>query len=337
MKALQSFVGNPLPREILSRAVSSGKLGHAYLFSGEEGIGKRTLARAVGLGLLCPRGFPPCETCESCRRASDGIHPDLMEIFPDGNTFKIAQIKQLQERLSLKPVYGGKKVFILDAVDLMNSEAANAFLKSLEEPPPETHFFLITSRPHLLPDTILSRCQQIRFFPPSTGEIASFLLKKREASPEEAAKIAKRAGGRVGVALTLDSAAIDAEDQKMKRLVDPETLASHSRIFQLSEEMGRDAENLRAALDWLSLWIRDMLIWKQTKAPDLLDRSEEASSYERLEPFHTRKTLLEAFHLIRNIERNLVRNLNRSLVLEYILLRLGSFKNSNPLFLKESA
>ncbi|HXN06102.1 MAG TPA: DNA polymerase III subunit delta', partial [Nitrospiria bacterium] len=259
MKALESFVGNPLPREILSRAVTSGKLGHAYLFSGEEGIGKRTLARAVGIGLLCPGGFPPCETCKFCKYAADGMHPDLMEIFPDGNTFKIAQIKELQEKLSLKPVYGGRKVFILDAVDLMNPEAANAFLKSLEEPPPETHFFLITSRPHLLPDTILSRCQQIRFYPPSTREIASLLLKKRETSPAEAEKIARRACGRVGVALTLDSAAIDAEDQKMKRLVDPETLASHSRIFQLSEEMGRDAENLRAALDWLSLWIRDML------------------------------------------------------------------------------
>jgi DNA polymerase-3 subunit delta' len=323
MKLDNSLIGHALPQKILFQAVLSQKAGHAYLFSGEEGIGKRSVALAMAKSLLCMKPSPlGCGRCASCLKSDQKNHPDLFEIFPDGAFIKISQVKLIQEEMSLQPALSLRKVFIVDEADRMNPEAANAFLKSLEEPPADTSFFLIASRPQAILSTILSRCQQIRFSTPPIEELVQFLIGKRSLSEQDARHIAKRSLGKVGLALSLDLKNLEQEDHAYFQLIQPEILESPARLFQLSEELSRDADHFKKTAEWLLSSIRDMILWKNCPDPNylILDRY-----WERIRDgsnLFSSEQLNQAFAFLKKVERLTQRNMNRPLALETILLHL---------------
>lgn len=323
MKFDNSLIGHALPQKILSQAILSQKAGHAYLFSGEEGIGKRTVALAIAKSLLCMKSSPPsCGHCSSCVKSDQKSHPDLFEIAPEGAFIKIGQVKQIQEEMGLHPALSSKKIFIIDEADRMNAEAANAFLKSLEEPPGDTSFFLITSRPQAILPTILSRCQKIRFSTPPQEELVKFLMGRKKLSEQDALHIAKRSLGKVGFALSLDIKSLEEEDQAYFHLVQPEILESPAKLFQLSEELSRDADHFRKTSEWLLSSIRDMIVWKVCPDADFLildrywERIRDASN------LFTPEQLNRSFSFLQKTERLIQRNINRPLALENLLLTL---------------
>lgn len=326
----KNIIGHDLPQKILKNAISADKLGHAYLFCGEEEIGKRAVAFAVAKSLLCENSIPFCGTCPSCLKADHRTHPDLFEVSPEGSFIKISQIKQIQAQLILQPAIGSKKVFIIDGIDQMNLESANCFLKSLEEPPADIHFFLITSRPWMIPATLLSRCQLIRFSPPLPQDLASFLTLQKRLSKEEALRIAERSKGKVGTALSLDLETLDQEDEKFFNLIRPETLAAPSKLFQLSEELSRDADYLKKTLEWISCFLRDMMVWKLCGQADHLIFSRNLNKIQQWTDQFPLETLNQSFVFVQNIEKLLTRNLNRSLVLETVLFQLHSNPDKIP-------
>ncbi|MHB8482225.1 MAG: DNA polymerase III subunit [Nitrospiria bacterium] len=330
MKFDNSLIGHDLPQKILFHAIRTDKLGHAYLFCGEENIGKRAVAFAVAKSLLCQNSIPFCGTCPACLKADHRTHPDLFEVFPDGPSIKISQIKQIQAQLILKPAIGAKKVFIIDGVDQMNLESANCFLKSLEEPPVDTHFFLITSRPRMIPSTLLSRCQLIRFSPPLFHELVSFLTLRKNFSEEEAFRVATRSQGKVGNALLLDLETLDQEDEKYLNLICPETLASPSRLFHLTEELSRDADYLGKTLEWISCFLRDMMVWQLCRQPDHLILRHHLDKINQWADTFSPENLYQSFIFVQKIEKLLTRNLNRSLVLETVLFQLRSHPGAIP-------
>lgn len=149
----------------LRHAYANGRLSHAYIFDGPDGVGKRSTALALASLLLCqaPGDDDACGRCAACRQVQAGTHPDLYQIAPDGKTIRIRQIRELRARLADMAVYGGYTVVIIDAADTMTLEAANAFLKTVEEPVGPTCFILITQQADRLPETIRSRAQLVRF------------------------------------------------------------------------------------------------------------------------------------------------------------------------------
>src|SRR3990172_246416 len=161
------ILGHDRPVAILKRALAQDTLAHAYLFSGEAGIGKKMTALALAAALHCGdlRENIGCGVCPSCRMAASLSHPDVHILAGDGGEIKIDQIRQVQADLALKPFQGEKKVLIVDGAEDMNPASANAFLKTLEEPPGDTLIVLISSMPQGLLPTIRSRCQEIRFHP----------------------------------------------------------------------------------------------------------------------------------------------------------------------------
>ncbi|MFI5303157.1 MAG: DNA polymerase III subunit delta' [Nitrospiria bacterium] len=322
MKFESDLIGHQLPQKILCQAILTQKFGHAYLFSGEEGIGKRTVALAVAKTLLCQTRVPFCGECPSCQKARQKTHPDLFEISPDGAFIKLSQVRQIQEQMVLHPVFGLKKVFIIDGADRMNPEAANAFLKSLEEPPPHTHFILITSRPQAILSTIFSRCQQIRFATPPRDELIDFLVKKKGLTALDARNLAKRTQGKVGLALSIDIESLNRDDLNYFRLIEKETLASPSRLFQLSEELSRDSDHFRKTVEWILFFLRDAIIWKNCPDPEflILDRHWEMIN-DSASRFSTQE-LHRSFELTQEIEKLIQRNINRPLALETVLLKL---------------
>ena len=164
---------------ILKSAMANDRIAHAYLFYGMEGIGKRTTAAVFAGALNCGEANPPCGACPSCRKAAHKTHPNIITIQAEGQFIKIGAVKELQEQMKFRPGEGRRRVFILEEADRMNAAAANALLKTLEEPSAGNILLLTTARPHALPMTILSRCQHLRFAPLPREEVARFLREKK--------------------------------------------------------------------------------------------------------------------------------------------------------------
>jgi len=185
----------------LSGAIESGRIGHAYLFTGARGVGKTSAARIYAKALECDRGpaAEPCNECDSCRAIAAGQDVDVVEIDAASNR-GIDEIRQLRQNVAVRPARGRFKIYIIDEVHMLTREAFNALLKTLEEPPPHVKFVLCTTEPEKLPITILSRCQRFDFTTVDTGSIAGRLAQIVEAegadvSPEALTLIARRAAG----------------------------------------------------------------------------------------------------------------------------------------------
>lgn len=153
----------------------AGRLPHGMIFLGPEGVGKRLVARHLAKALLCEQESEvPCGACRSCRQAAAGQHPDLWSLEPEGGRIKIDAIRELKKSLNLPPLVSKLRVVLIAEAHALNAAAANALLKTLEEPPPATYFLLASHAAGWVPRTILSRCQKVRFSPlpdPALAEI----------------------------------------------------------------------------------------------------------------------------------------------------------------------
>jgi DNA polymerase III subunit delta' len=158
-------VGNTWAIELLAQAVRTGRVSHAYLFVGPEQIGKATLAKAFAQALVCERASgpagdgAPCGECRACRRVAEGRYPDVQIIAAEKNFIQIDQIRTLQLDAAVAPLEGKRKVFIVQEIERATPAAANALLKTLEEPPPNVVLVLTSNRRDMVLPTVLSRCQ----------------------------------------------------------------------------------------------------------------------------------------------------------------------------------
>ncbi len=197
-----------------------GRFPHALLFVGPEGVGKRTFALKLAQGLLCERAtefsIEPCEVCPSCKQVKAGLHPDLLIVSrpEDKHELPIKVIRDLCLDLGLKPMHGTRRVAIVDDADDLNDEAANAFLKTLEEPPPGSVLILVGTSAEVQLDTVVSRCRVVRFAPLSEPDLAEVLQEQGVASdPDEARRLAALGEGSVGRATGL----ADPELERFRR------------------------------------------------------------------------------------------------------------------------
>ena len=157
----------------LKNAIRNNRLAHAYIFAGPEGCGRSLLARNFAKVLNCEKEKDDaCDSCASCKKINKDVHPDVKWLNKDGKSsqIKIDQIRRLEKQIALKPYEAKYKVFIIKDASFMTVEAANSFLKTLEEPPPNSVLILIAERPRDLFATIVSRCQLIRIKPLSVEE-----------------------------------------------------------------------------------------------------------------------------------------------------------------------
>jgi DNA polymerase-3 subunit delta' len=186
----------------LNTAIGESKVGHAYLFTGPAGIGKKTLAKAFAIQLLCQEKTknPNCR-CAGCVRTQTDNHPDFITILPVGNSIRIEQLRQLQHNLFYRPLLGERKVCFFPDAELLTEAAANSFLKTLEEPPPGVVFLFTAVRLDLILPTIRSRCQVYQLFPVSGAEITEALVKKGM-DHSEASERARLSQGLPGKALS---------------------------------------------------------------------------------------------------------------------------------------
>ncbi len=196
---LSAVIGQERAITLLRRYIGAGAVPQGLLFSGEEGVGKEKAARAFAAALLCrkPGTDGACGSCHDCRLLGSGAHPNFLFIAPETQFLRIDEIRALREELSLKAFSDRPRVAILCPADRMTPQAANALLKTLEEPPAGAHLILIAHKTSVLMPTIVSRCQRVPFFPLPAETVFGILAALPEAKgrPDAEVRLAAAVSG----------------------------------------------------------------------------------------------------------------------------------------------
>lgn len=261
------ILGHQWAIDVLRRHLRSGTTRHAYLMTGPEGVGRGAVAGWFARALLCAGEVDvdrPCGKCGACALTSKGAHPDLRWLTGDGG-LKIDDVRGLQHELSLSPYQAGRRVAVLPDFEGATTEAANALLKTLEEPPPSVVLLLTAVSEELLPPTIVSRCEVIPLRPMAVAELAQALETRGEPA-DRARSLASQAMGRPGLALWLSA---EPEEVRRRSLLVEDGLRllelNRAGRFEYAADINQNkepADNRRASMQvleaWLSLW-RDVM------------------------------------------------------------------------------
>src|SRR5436190_17885577 len=219
-----SLIGNEDVKDSLRRLLSGGRVPGSMLFTGDEGIGKKLFALELAKAMNCRQriGVEACDECSSCKRISRSTfppftseddnkermiwseHADLAMVRPHKQIIRVKPMRELEREANFRPFEGAARVFIVEDADYMNDQAANALLKTLEEPPATTHLILTTTNPTALLATIRSRCQVIRFAPIAAEQIEQFLVEQKAMPASDAVLLARTSQGSIGRACASD-------------------------------------------------------------------------------------------------------------------------------------
>lgn len=316
-------IGHEWALDLLKRQQTAGRVTQALLLTGPPNVGKGTVARFWAQQLNCRGTDQPCGQCISCRKVVSGNHPDVRIFDSDDQALKIDDIRNLQRELSLSPLEGQYRVVVLCNFERATLSAANALLKTLEEPASPAVLILTATDPGGLLPTIVSRCQQLALRPLSVQMVTEALQTHWQAAPEQANLLAQLAAGRVGWAVRAleDEELFARRERHLQELVDM-LQAGRAERLAYAHQLSRDTAQLKEVLTlWLTIW-RDLLLLQsgatQTKIINL-------DWQERLQHLARNSSLAQASDLVARLRTaliNLERNVNPRLNLEVLLLNL---------------
>lgn len=318
----------------LQRNIETNKVSHAYLFAGPNGLGKTMVANYFINSLVCENsnngeGVLPCLECKCCQQVANHIHPDVYwlkrqyDIKKDKlkKNISIEQIRELQNRLNLHSFLNSYKIAVIEGAESLNKEAANSLLKTLEEPTPKTVIILLSSNLNILPKTVVSRCQVLKFLPVSQKEIVEF-LKSEGADLKKARSLASISFGRPGIAMNYfaDHEMYDDYQQQIKNFISLTESDVGSRFKLISDFI--EINNIGKIKETLNIWsrvIRD-LIFIKIKAENLISSPNLLKSLNGTAAIYSNNDLFNLMKQI-NVSRSYIdANVNPRLVLENLVL-----------------
>jgi len=316
--AFSEVIGHQRPLQILRRVIDTGRVHHAYLFTGMEGIGKRLAALNMAKALNCVnQAGEACDHCRSCQLIAKGMHPDIILIEPTGESIKIEQIRELERSIAFKPYEARWRVILIDGAEQLTREAANALLKTLEEPPPRTTIILSAITTETLPPTVVSRCQRIRFSPLSREEVNKVLLDRLSA--EAITILAPLAGGSPGRALQMNG----EEVTRVKGLLLSALSPSLNRRLLVARELAHEQGWGKMFLEIFGGWLRDLIIYHETRQEALVLNRDLLDEIKKVAPGRQIEGLLRDFWFLHEIQQGIEAHGNLQLSLEHALMGIG--------------
>ncbi len=333
MKSFSQILGQEKALGFLKKVISGDKIPHAYLFTGIEGVGKRTAALALARAVNClsPAAEDGCGNCKVCRQMDSGNFPDFYSIDPDGQNIKIEQIREFNRSINYKPVSGKYRIAVINRAEMMTEEAANSFLKTLEEPPPGNIIVLKVIDPLDLLPTIVSRCQKVPFKPLSHEVIRNWLISEMEETPRRASLAAKISEGSLSAAIDMCESGFFKERDEILRNIAKLPGASGIQLLDMAGDYNkkyskkRDSNSPVDFFGMFGLWktfFRDLILAKEKVSADMIINDD---FYERLEDIsekYSTDNLLNSFFVVDQCQRDLLRNPNPNLMIEKMLLDL---------------
>lgn len=339
----------------LKNAIESGRVAHAFLFTGARGVGKTSSARILAKTLNCEKGptTEPCNVCPACREITDGTSVDVMEIDGASNN-GVDEIRELRDSVKYLPSNSRYKIFIIDEVHMLSNSAFNALLKTLEEPPPHIKFIFATTEPHKVPITILSRCQRFDFKRISMAMIFARLrsiLDQEKVSMSDAAltMIARKGDGSMRDALSsLDQVlafcgdnVADADVASLLGIVDRELLASALRsifardtaaLVGIVKKVDDSGCNMRHFCHELIDIMRTLLIIKTVpSAADMLDLSDlELEEGQLLAGTTDQQTIQRCISILLKTDAEMAQSSFARLLLEMAVIRMATLAPALP-------
>jgi len=318
------LLGQDRAVERLRAVIANGRVPSAMLFLGPHGVGKRTAALQFAKALNCAeRPGEGCGVCLSCRRISEGVHPDVEVTAPDGQFIKIDQVRAIAERLALIPAEARRRVMIVHRAERMNAAAANAFLKTLEEPPSNTTLVLTAPSPSLLPETIVSRCMPLRFVPLARDTIELLLAREGKLPDEERVFAVRHSQGRLRPELRQGAGKLMVlRDAALRTLEELDRVDYASLAEQAGKWTGGD--DWPFVLECMETWYHDLALLGGGAEESLLineDRREALRAWQPRVPPARASACLEAVLATRD---RMQLNVNKGLALETLCLSLKS-------------
>lgn len=285
MAGLEDILGNEHVVEHFKKAIENNKISHAYIINGEKGMGKRTVAKAFAMTLLCEeKGTVPCMKCHSCVQALTDNNPDLITITPDKpTTLSIDHIRQtLVNDVELKPYSNSHKVYIVEDAELMNNAAQNAILKTIEEPPEYAVIILLTTNISALLQTVLSRCVKLDMQPLKKEVVKKYLMEKEKVVDYQADIAVSFAGGNLGKAIELSKSQdfaemLDEVIQLLRYIKDMQAYEVVAAVKRASEYKFRFTDYI----DLMILWFRDVLVYKASQNVNELIFKDEIQTIKK--------------------------------------------------------
>ena len=316
--SLSEIIGHKKQLEILRLALIHGRLHHAYLFVGPEGVGKRTVALSLARAIHCSaRNDDFCGRCANCARIQAGNHPDVrvIEPLPDKKEISIQQIREIEKALNFRSFSGGRKIAVIDPATLMNLAAQNALLKTLEEPPQNSVLILIALNAGALLPTLRSRCLRLSFGPVQRDLLAGFLAAKGM-NPENANFLAAMSGGSPGVAVSIDSEELREKRRFWGGLLSGLNAGDYRAATEAAEALASNREEALKFIEWAETWYRDLLIHAVTQNCRDIINLDMASQIEEHSAHGDIEQLLSLLAQTTAAGAHIQRNLNRRMILE---------------------
>lgn len=315
-----NIIGHEQQKKLLHRAFTNGKLAHAYLFSGIDGIGKRLMGMALARLVFCEEG-KGCGYCSACRRIDHNNHPDLHVIEPDGQFIKIEQIRTLQKSLAFRPLEAPHHIVLIDQAERLHQSAANALLKTLEEPPNGTMFILLSAQPHALPSTVRSRCQALPFSHLSHAEIEKVL---RAQVDDEVQRniLASLAQGSLSKAFGTDRDFYLNTRREIFTAIARLKPASVLPMLELAPTLSSDRDYAEAVTDILISCYRDLFIMVSRASEALVVNTDLEQELRHLGTHCTTAEVTAMLDAILRCRTYLKYNVSPLLAMEWLLSRL---------------
>lgn len=317
----EAIIGHRQQIHLLENAIQHQRVAHAYLFAGPVGIGKRQVAQAFAGVMLCENNNG-CGHCNACSKMATESHPDVHKLQADGHSIKIEQVRTLQAQLALRAFSGRGKICLIDDAHLLTREAANALLKTLEEPVPGTFIILISSAPEMLLPTIRSRCQQISFLRLPQRDLAQHLSRQLSLSPAEAAVLAAVSDGSFHKALGKNQDLYLKKRVELIQALSALTATSTIQTFEFAQDLKGEKDLLDEILGIFEIFFRDLLLHKLGQAEAAMINQDQMPLIQQQAGLLSAPQILTRIEAVGRARKDLAGNINAHLAMDHMLMQI---------------